>query len=436
MINNKLPQLTTMSEKEINEKFNGIDIKWEAIDGKPSEFQPSEHQHSISDIKDLTLNWDSIEGKPNQFPSTEHSHSAKDVTGVDEHIKASVTSASGIHGIKFSNNSLQVLNGSSWVEVGKYDTSLPPITNLAAIKTNDKVTLKWNDPADTSTSKWAGTKIVRKLNSAPQNPNDWTLVLNSTTRNKYASSGFLDSGLADGNVYVYAAFPYTSNGTHTISSQSIASVDYRLTDEDKLCSGQAYRYYNVGDEIYLSMTGLGNMKFIVVGKEIDGVNTITLCSERVLGECKFSNTSTNDSDHKGAVYSTSVIRSTLISTYLPKFSSKIQNAIKSVNKECPDGTVNDKIWLFSTTETGTDWSIYHYDNLGFAYPYFTYKNLVKIDLNNNAKRWWMRDRSNNGRYEKYNVWYIENFDVTNETAKSENDYSTTYELGVVFGIVF
>ena len=156
MINNKLPQLTTMSEKEINEKFNGIDIKWEAIDGKPSEFQPSEHQHSISDIKDLTLNWDSIEGKPNQFPSTEHSHSAKDVTGVDEHIKASVTSASGIHGIKFSNNSLQVLNGSSWVEVGKYDTSLPPITNLAAIKTNDKVTLKWNDPADTSTSKWAG----------------------------------------------------------------------------------------------------------------------------------------------------------------------------------------------------------------------------------------------------------------------------------------
>lgn len=431
MINNKLPQLTTMSEKEINEKFDGIDIKWEAIDGKPSEFQPSEHQHSISDIKDLTLNWDSIEGKPNQFPSTEHSHSAKDVTGVDEHIKASVTSTSGIHGIKFSNNSLQVLNGSSWVEVGKYDTSLPPITNLAAIKTNDKVTLKWNDPADTSTSKWAGTKIVRKLNSAPQNPNDGTLVLNSTTRNKYASSGFLDSGLADGNVYVYAAFPYTSNGTHTISSQSIASVDYRLTDEDKLCSGQAYKYYNVGDEIYLPMAGLGNILFDVIGKDHDGLNTITLCTRYVVGKSKFANEDVSSSNTDPSVYSTSVIRSTLISTYLPKFSSKIQNAIKSVNKVTQGGNVNDKIWLLSTTETRTDWSINHYDDQGKPYDFFSSQNIVKKDLTYTNSEYWCRDRSKKNYY----PWYIMTKPNSVDGYSEEGRYSTSSK-GIVFGIVF
>lgn len=103
---------------------------------------------------------------------------------------------------------------------------------------NGKVTLRWTDPNDTAqdgitTVVWGGSKVVYKKGSRPTSESDGTLVLNSTTKNAYKSTGLTISGLENGATYYFAVFPYGTDAyggaVNTNASNVISGVPNRLT---------------------------------------------------------------------------------------------------------------------------------------------------------------------------------------------------------------
>ena len=103
---------------------------------------------------------------------------------------------------------------------------------------NGKVTLKWTDPNDTAqdgitTVAWGGSKVIYKKGSKPTSESDGTLVLNSTTKNAYKSTGLTISGLTNGTTYYFAVFPYGTDAygsaVNTNASNVISGVPNRLT---------------------------------------------------------------------------------------------------------------------------------------------------------------------------------------------------------------
>ncbi len=102
---------------------------------------------------------------------------------------------------------------------------------------NGKVTLKWTDPDDTTTDgiktvAWGGSKVVWKQGSRPTSENDGTLVLNSTTKNAYQTTGLTISGLQNSVTYYFAVFPYGTDaygGAINIdAANAISGVPNRL----------------------------------------------------------------------------------------------------------------------------------------------------------------------------------------------------------------
>lgn len=103
---------------------------------------------------------------------------------------------------------------------------------------NGKVTLKWTDPDDTITDgiktvAWGGSKVVYKKGSSPTNESDGTLVLNSTTKNAYQTTGLTISGLQNVATYYFAVFPYGTDAyggaTNYASANVISGIAHRLT---------------------------------------------------------------------------------------------------------------------------------------------------------------------------------------------------------------
>ena len=99
-------------------------------------------------------------------------------------------------------------------------------TGFTGTAGNAQVTLTWTDPkdkyatpegetteeGDQLVSEWAYTRIIRKTGSAPTGPNDGVLVVESSVRDQYASTGYVDSDLTNGTTYYYGAYAYNKDG--------------------------------------------------------------------------------------------------------------------------------------------------------------------------------------------------------------------------------
>lgn len=88
-----------------------------------------------------------------------------------------------------------------------------PVNNPSIENANASVVIKWQDPENTvingsTFSTWAGTKLVMKESGYPANPDDGTLVVDNTTRDKYKTTGYTVTGLTNGKKYYFALFPY------------------------------------------------------------------------------------------------------------------------------------------------------------------------------------------------------------------------------------
>lgn len=103
---------------------------------------------------------------------------------------------------------------------------LDACTNFSGKAGNAQVTLTWTDPKDKYAtpegetaqdpdqlvSVWEYTQIIRKTGSQPAGPHDGELVVSSSVRDQYATTGFVDTSLVNGTLYYYAAFAYNTDG--------------------------------------------------------------------------------------------------------------------------------------------------------------------------------------------------------------------------------
>ena len=103
---------------------------------------------------------------------------------------------------------------------------LDACTGFSAKAGNAQVTLTWTDPKDKYAtpegeqaqdpqqlvSVWEYTQIIRKTGSQPTGPHDGELVVSSSVRDQYATTGFVDDGLTNDTLYYYAAYAYNTDG--------------------------------------------------------------------------------------------------------------------------------------------------------------------------------------------------------------------------------
>ena len=99
-------------------------------------------------------------------------------------------------------------------------------TEVSSEAENAQVTIKWTDPKDKYATPegeeaqdpqqlvavWDHTVLVRKVGSNPTGPSDGTVVVSTTVRNQYQTTGYTDTGLVNDTSYHYGVFAINEDG--------------------------------------------------------------------------------------------------------------------------------------------------------------------------------------------------------------------------------
>ena len=120
-------------------------------------------------------------------------------------INVRATYADRIHD---TNNNFYIYQFPGIWTAGSYP-DLGPVT----INVKPHVELKWTDPDNIGEwapvpCSWEGTIVVRKLNAPPLNRWDGTVVVDSTTKDQYKTTAFVDDTIQLNRTYYYGIFPY------------------------------------------------------------------------------------------------------------------------------------------------------------------------------------------------------------------------------------
>ena len=304
-----------------------------------------------------------------------------------------------------------------------------PVNNPTIENANASVIIKWQDPENTvisgsTFSTWAGTKLVMKESGYPANPDDGTLVVDNTTRDKYKTTGYTVTGLTNGKKYYFALFPYSTDGVYNYDTgnrllgepEDLKIVTFADGTDDEITKMiEAHYagkinindYWAVGDKRTIhhnamAATGVSeshdanDYAYVIIGIEHDDLVTpingktkaaITIQTERMLywdttteyndsydmvHEYGYMNSSsTNDGGWEGCVR-----RKWCNSTYRQCLPTYIQNMMKQVKKLTSAGsqssaikTSNDYAFLPSEIEVSGSTS-YSFTGEGKQYQYF------------------------------------------------------------------
>ena len=317
------------------------------------------------------------------------------------------------------------------IKSGGGATITPKPTVNPQIKNDDKkVIITWEDPTDTviegsTFSKWAGTKLVMKESGYPTSPDDGTLLVDNTTRDKYKTTGFEKSGLTNDKQYYFALFPYSTDGVYNYDSGNRLLGEPTLkivtfaggTDTEIAKMIQAHYdneiniadYWAVGDmrTVHLSaMAATGvkeshraqDVQFVIGDFEHDDLATpinghtkaaVTLLQKDCLMDAANASNPVNGSGNteNGYMNSTSTNaggwkscakRTWCNSVYFNALPSAWQSMVKTVNKKTSVGnnkpqieTVQDKVFLAAEIEIFGS-TTYSFAGEGTQYQY--YKN--------------------------------------------------------------
>ena len=269
-----------------------------------------------------------------------------------------------------------------------------------------------------------GTQIWTQEASTNVTNNGTTLIVGSHTSDTTPFTGYMS------NFRVSKMARYTANFDIEVEDwvkyygeSPIPVPPTPTTDFEKLTSGEAYKYYNVGDTVTIHMYNYGDVQFDVVGKNHDGANTITLCPKNVVSLHSFNNSY--------AYYDSSLIRTYLNSNILNEFDSAIQNAIKPVSKLYYKNSLTeltDKVWLFSLVEVGAELvsATASYEE-GTKYDFFANDSKRIKQYEGTSRAWWLRTKNN--------AVNTENLEVT-ILGRAQPRGVTSSSIGVVFGLVF
>ena len=156
-----------------------------------------------------------LEVNPAAVPTIEQVNQISNIITI--HSQAMIASEEGVHGFRYFNDILQFDDGSgNWIDTETGGGGIAPnnVINPKIKVGNSKLTISWEDPGDTIVegqllATWAGTKLIQKAGSYPENVKDGTLILDNKVKDAYATNGFEISGLANGQTYYFQLFPYS-----------------------------------------------------------------------------------------------------------------------------------------------------------------------------------------------------------------------------------
>ena len=125
------------------------------------------------------------------------------------------TSTDGVDGIGELNDTLATKLIKYWRNIG-IRLLQEPTVSLEYVRTSNshQVKIKWTDPSDITNYKpvpceWAGTIVVRSEGEAPCHPWDnCEILVDSTTRDEYSETAFVDNTIEENKKYYYGIFPY------------------------------------------------------------------------------------------------------------------------------------------------------------------------------------------------------------------------------------
>lgn len=297
-----------------------------------------------------------------------------------------------------------------------------PVNNPTVENANASVIIKWQDPENTvisgsTTSTWAGTKLVMKETGYPANPDDGILVVDNTVRDKYKTTGYTVTGLTNGKKYYFTLFPYSTDGIYNYDAGNrllgepeglkiVTFADGTDAEITKMIEAHYAGKINIGDywavgdkrtihHNAMSATGVSeshkanDYAYVIIGIEHDDLVTpingktkaaITIQTERMLyldtttkynssydtsHECGYMNSlRTNDGgwqDCERRIWCNEVYKKCL-PTY-------IQNMMKQVKKKTSGGSSNDYAFLPSEIEIFGS-TTYSFAGEGKQYQYF------------------------------------------------------------------
>lgn len=143
---------------------------------------------------------------------------------LESHENKKIIDENGVHGLRYNeeDEELEYLdNKGNWESLtgvgGGAVANISPVKNIKVIKGNGTLKISWQDPEDLT---WAGTKLVYKLGSYPQNPKDGNLVVDNTVKNQYKNNGVDVNALTNGSKYYFMFFPYDSKNKYSFDVEN------------------------------------------------------------------------------------------------------------------------------------------------------------------------------------------------------------------------
>ena len=299
------------------------------------------------------------------------------------------------------------------------------VTNVTIKGGYKKVTIKWTDPddvivGDKTLSTWQSTALVRKKGSIPMGINDGTIVLESTEKNKYKNTEYIDSNL-EIDTYYYRFFicntdKIYNNDSSMIYSVNVVEFDSTLKNNswDQIAAaseaGLASSMWKVGDEIDITLSGtfsetitLQIWDFNHFDKS-DGSGKAGICfgMKNLMKDTQQMNTSNTNSSGWNNTY----MRNTVMNNIFNSMPSELQNVIKKVNTYANygDGDTNttpgwgklcaDKVFLPGYTELiGQSYYQSNTEKKQTQFSLFTSNSSRTKKLSNssgNVSEWWTR----------------------------------------------
>ena len=304
-----------------------------------------------------------------------------------------------------------------------------PVNNPTIENSNASVTIKWQDPENTvisgsTFSTWAGTKLVMKETGYPANPDDGTLVVDNTTRDKYKTTGYTVTGLTNGKQYYFALFPYSTDGVYNYDAGNrllgepdgvkiVTFADGTDAEIEKMIEAHYAGKINIGDywavgdkriihHNAMAATGVSeshkanNYAYVIIGIEHDDLVTaingktkaaITIQTERMLyldttteynssysasHECGYINSSSTNSggweDCARRTWCNNVYKKCL-PTYIQKMMKQVKKLTSAGSRSSTIKISNDYAFLLSEIEIFGS-TTYSYAGEGKQYQYF------------------------------------------------------------------
>ena len=281
---------------------------------------------------------------------------------------------------------------------------------------NAQVTLTWTDPKDKYAtpegetaqdpdqlvSVWEYTQIIRKTGSQPAGPHDGELVVSSSVRDQYATTGFVDTGLVNDTLYYYAAFAYNTDGVASegafASAKPIAG-----TPLSQLAEGTLIKILENGSpvEFYLAKHSYE--------PDLNGAGRELLVRKDFYSERQWNSSTINR-------WAECSLRSWLNSEYKSLFSSRTQEMMATFKYYYTIGRTSvgersDSVIILSGTELGAAHEIYINDE-GSLLPI---AQTLRI-----GNQWTRSPRSSNDE----DVYYI-------QSNAYVNDMSPTLEIPIL-----